>query len=408
MNRVHIDRLLNSIKNIIFNKPVENTTNTDESNEFYELEQAILYLSNCLIESNKFLKNLTAGNLKVEIPNRHNFLAGNLKDLHARLQHLTWIATRVSNGDYKQKIDFFGEFSNSFNKMIEQLEQRENSLIDKNKVLTQTSNLLTCVVDSIDEQVLFVDKYTYEVLYANQKASETLYDMKKKEYMYPQECKILKNIFEFKNDDDSVLKYEINDSDRKIIKEIHTYIVEWEGKQTIAYIIYDITDKEIKENQIESLMYTDDMTGLFNRRYAYKTMNDLMADKQNFSMAFIDIDNLKYVNDTYGHTVGDELIKLVTDTISSGIRINDSLCRVGGDEFILILPQCDEKIAKDKLQLIHVNISNSNLPYKTFISYGFVSTDENVTSTIEELIAIADDRMYKFKVKQKLKNNSKM
>ena len=124
MNREDIDRLVEQIRYIILNKPISDDLKS-ESEELADLQEAVFYLSNCLAEANEFLKHLRNGELEAKPPSRHNFLAGNLKELHSALKHLTWQADRVAHGDYSQSVNFLGEFSRSFNEMIHQLAERE-------------------------------------------------------------------------------------------------------------------------------------------------------------------------------------------------------------------------------------------------------------------------------------------
>ena len=88
MNREDIDRLIEQIRTIILNKPLPEDLKT-ESEELADLQEAVFYLSNCLAESNEFLRHLRMGGLDVWPPRRPNFLAGYLKELHSALKHLT-------------------------------------------------------------------------------------------------------------------------------------------------------------------------------------------------------------------------------------------------------------------------------------------------------------------------------
>jgi phosphoserine phosphatase RsbU/P len=79
-------------------------------------------------ELNEYVIPLAAGDLKAPRPGKTNFLAAGLKELHSRLGHLTWQAQQVAQGDYQQRLDFMGDFSDAFNAMIVMLEDRENRL----------------------------------------------------------------------------------------------------------------------------------------------------------------------------------------------------------------------------------------------------------------------------------------
>lgn len=124
--------LLEQICNVILNKPVE-WEMEENFGVVMDIQKAVSYLSQCLMESNQLLKNLAEGNLDVPLPDRHNFLAGELKQLHAALKHLTWQTGQVLKGDYKQRVNFMGEFSRAFNEMVIQLEKRESELKNQAK-----------------------------------------------------------------------------------------------------------------------------------------------------------------------------------------------------------------------------------------------------------------------------------
>ena len=141
MNKGDIDLLMEQIRALIFNKPITgNMKSTSE--ELADLQEAVSYLSDCLTESNEFLRHLRMGELDVKPPSRHNFLAGNLKELHSALRHLTWQANQVAHGDYSQSVSFLGDFSVSFNQMIGQLAERESQLKVQSELLTETLEMM--------------------------------------------------------------------------------------------------------------------------------------------------------------------------------------------------------------------------------------------------------------------------
>lgn len=93
--------------------------------------------------------------------------------------------------------------------------------------------------------------------------------------------------------------------------------------------------------QLEAMTRTDDLTGLLNRRGLEADLARLLAEAARHGgegvICFIDIDEFKTVNDTYGHAAGDEALKLVASVLSDNTRVNDIAARVGGDEFVVIL-----------------------------------------------------------------------
>lgn len=106
---------------------------------------------------------------------------------------------------------------------------------------------------------------------------------------------------------------------------------------------YDITDRIKMEEQIKHLAYHDALTDLPNR-YLFEdrvklALKHAQRNKLLLGVLFIDLDGFKTINDTYGHDVGDELLKTVADRLSARLRRSDTISRVGGDEFIALLPQ---------------------------------------------------------------------
>lgn len=108
---------------------------------------------------------------------------------------------------------------------------------------------------------------------------------------------------------------------------------------------------ELKQanRQLQSLAVHDELTGLPNRRFAMSLLDNLWAETQkqgfNFSVLLLDADKFKQVNDTHGHAVGDDLLRFLSVALRESVRTDDTVCRVGGDEFLVICPQCAEEDA---------------------------------------------------------------
>jgi two-component system cell cycle response regulator len=91
---------------------------------------------------------------------------------------------------------------------------------------------------------------------------------------------------------------------------------------------------------------TDQLTGLFNRRYMSRHLNTLMADGgKPVSFLILDVDFFKQINDTYGHDVGDEVLREFAGRISANVRGIDLACRFGGEEFVVVMPDTDLSFA---------------------------------------------------------------
>ena len=151
-----------------------------------------------------------------------------------------------------------------------------------------------------------------------------------------------------------------------------------------------------------TLSRTDPLTGAMNLRsfselVEYETLR-LQREFNPFSIAYFDVDNLKQVNDKYGHRKGDELLKAVVKCLTQNLRKTDVVARIGGDEFTIFFPATDQKAVKVVSQKIMKDINelskSSNWP--TTISMGVV-TYTNGESELYEMIANADKLMYEVK-----------
>lgn len=155
------------------------------------------------------------------------------------------------------------------------------------------------------------------------------------------------------------------------------------------------------KNLLKCLIIYDPLTGLYNRRcfdeQIVKEATRSFRMNQDLHLMSIDMDKLKDLNDTKGHAAGDEAIKLVGNVIKNSTRHHvDSAYRLGGDEFIVILPISDTKLAEMIAERIRSNyFSHTN--GETTLSIGvtkFIKTNEIDTKIIEEMVKKADTAMY--------------
>jgi len=174
-------------------------------------------------------------------------------------------------------------------------------------------------------------------------------------------------------------------------------------------VYIDITLSKQLEEKLKDLARIDSLTGCYNRRYGLELLDRQMKlshrSKSHLLLAFLDIDKFKSINDIFGHNEGDKVLKEVTNLFKSTLREVDIICRMGGDEFLLIFPNSslqDSLLIKERLDL---NLSQLNhtlkASYKIDLSIGFSEYDPDAPLTIDELIRIADQKMYEEKRKIK-------
>jgi response regulator RpfG family c-di-GMP phosphodiesterase len=122
------DALFNYVRDVIY-EPSKASLNVEQlPTEFADLGKGLQYLAAMISEGRTFVRELSEGNLNCPLPDKDNEIASDFKKLHASLKHLTWQTQQVAKGDFNQRVDFMGDFSDAFNEMTRQLELRTNNL----------------------------------------------------------------------------------------------------------------------------------------------------------------------------------------------------------------------------------------------------------------------------------------
>lgn len=178
-------------------------------------------------------------------------------------------------------------------------------------------------------------------------------------------------------------------------------------------VVADYLLKELAN--LRQLVTRDELTGVYNRRgfYGSATLQFQQAlraresrqrkdDPKNYAVLFIDADDFKSVNDTYGHDVGDHVLKELASVCVDVVRDTDCVARFGGEEFVIGMAGASEDIAYEKAEEIREAITkNVRIPSddsrKMTASIGVASLDESDADTLDELVGYADKAMYEAK-----------
>jgi len=165
---------------------------------------------------------------------------------------------------------------------------------------------------------------------------------------------------------------------------------------------YFIVKQEQMLKQTYDLATRDTLTGLYNRQYlqdyAGQAMNRMKRHTTELVLIFIDIDNFKYVNDTFGHEDGDKVLQEVSKIFQDSFRKYDVVVRYGGDEFVVFLEESkyDEKFVKSLLEDMVQRVEKSLTKFQISASYGCATAPQEA-QTLKELLTLADGRMYAHK-----------
>jgi len=190
------------------------------------------------------------------------------------------------------------------------------------------------------------------------------------------------------------------DGHAKIIEDSAAPIIDKLGNISGVVLVFrDSTDKNKSLDEIKYLNFHDHLTGLYNRRF-YEAELDRLDVKRNWPLTILmgDINGLKLINDSFGHAVGDQLLLKVAEAVRKGCREDDIIARVGGDEFVVLLP----KTQGDEAQRLIKRINNQLKLEKVegldiSISFGY-STKTNETEELDVIFKKAEDSMYQNKL----------
>ncbi len=168
----------------------------------------------------------------------------------------------------------------------------------------------------------------------------------------------------------------------------------------IKDIIHEKTKKLNEENEkLRELAITDELTGLCNRRgftlLTREKINESVKEKQKVSLLFIDVDNFKGINDTFGHDEGDYLLKQTSLILCRSLRGDDIICRYGGDEFVVFMQAVDTDAVISRIEQNCERFNrDSSKVYKLSLSVGSCSIFPDSQNVIEHMIREADNKMY--------------
>jgi len=319
----------------------------------------------------------------------------------------------VSKGDLNivadvKSTDEIGNLAISFNKMVKDLKSSHDELVLAKNYNENIFNSMinSLIIISLDGIIQSVNPATCAFL-----------NYEKNELIGTPFSKILK-------EESLIKKYKIDDLTTKVFTRImektyHTkdgrkipvnfsssLIRDINGKtQGIVYIAQDITERKKMEEELKKLANFDSLTGSYSRGYGLNLLDHqsklAKRNKSPLLLAYIDIDNFKNINDTFGHKEGDRVLKEVVKVLKAILREIDIICRMGGDEFLLIFPDSslkDSSIIKERLNKGLTKLNQIlKKPYKIDLSIGLSEYHPGNPQPIDELIRIADERMYKEK-----------
>jgi diguanylate cyclase (GGDEF)-like protein/PAS domain S-box-containing protein len=207
-------------------------------------------------------------------------------------------------------------------------------------------------------------------------------------------------------------KYETKGQRKKgepVYIEVSAAETTYKGETVSLGYLRDITDRRLTEEALKTLSLKDDLTGLYNRRGFFTLAEQGLKTAQRMGtdlvLIFGDLDNLKGINDTFGHKEGDQVLMDISKIFKETFRESDILARIGGDEFVVLamnnLETSAEKLINRFTQALNDHHFQTKCPYTLSISLGMACFDPQNPCSIDALLAQADKLMYENKQKKR-------
>lgn len=399
------EKIINYIKTILCAPKIP-----EEMPEELQSADGMDQIDSTLREVRKAIRELSLGNLSEKIQGS-GFTVGSLKSLQSTLKSLVWQAKTISRGDFTQRTEFLGEFSDTFNIMTENLEA--SFLAEK-----EAKDILWLFYETIPDATVVISKEDLTLFSWNPAlVAMTNYEENQ------MSGKKIGEIIDFKNDEYKNAFFSVVKQGGKF-RDLLVEMVTQSGKETFGLIsadelfikgrpflllaIKDITEMKMLEHKLresekmhKKLSETDALTGLNNRMKLDSVLKMEIARLSRTdsvcSIMLLDIDYFKMINDTYGHLIGDEVLIDVAKIIKDNTRKIDTAGRWGGEEFMVVMPFTGIDGAVKLAEKLRVKISEHNFYGVGHLtaSFGVAESKGNINEL--ELVLHADSAMYSAK-----------
>ncbi len=338
------------------------------------------------------------------------------------MNHFTQNGSIVLPPKYLERKDEIGVLSNGIVYMLNKisnyilkLEEKNQDLFDAKETINKERLLFKTTIHSLGDGVISTDPFG-NILIMNDVAEKlTGWSMQDALGMpFERVFRIIdentrekcitpiKNVTENKQQnitDENVLLIKKN-GEEIAIEDCASPILDDGGNiKGVVVVFRDYTDKKEKQARISYLSSHDQLTGLYNRHFFENEINRLEQEEIiPLSLALIDVNGLKLINDAFGHQMGDRLLQIVTKALVDVCRKDDTICRIGGDEFVILLPKTDICETEHVINKIHHKISDQRLK-NTIISVSIgCATKTILDQKIMEIYLKAEKNMYRRKL----------
>ena len=397
---IQMDVALRAVSEILFS-PRRVVVLPDYLSNHEELGRII----DTLLTARAIIFSMANGDFSCSIPLK-GFLGGSLKALQAHLNHLTWQTKMVAQGDFSQRVDFMGEFSESFNAMVVQLEEAHKKLAESEvryRSFFSSAEAIKLIINPEDGRIIDANLAATEFFGHEHDAmlSQSIHTM----VCLPKEkfdCEMQRARETGKG---SFFSRYHAASGEYFDLEVHTSPFFYGEVELLMFSIQDITERKKMQDKLQVMATTDSLTGL-NNRFQFMILGRLRFEtarrsKRPLAVVMFDIDHFKRVNDTFGHDAGDLALKCFSRIALETFRSSDVLGRLGGEEFAVIMTNTSGEQALMAMERFREAIEKNTMTHegKTFsitVSSG-IALFTNTGLSLEMLLKQADQALYKAK-----------
>lgn len=342
---------------------------------------------------------LSKGGLDQEFPESGSCLYGGLKNLHANLKHLTWQAGQVAKGDYSQHVSHLGAFSEAFNEMTRQLDERRTQLQAeirrarrRAEIIDSYTEMLVELLSQREEWLLIVDWETREVVHCNKRPQGGGQDKS-----FCESCRhrlpIQSKLLEWDNAERYKI-WELEEKARGACYRIISFPIEWRERPSCVHIVMDVTSEKMNARHLNAEVYHDTDTGIRNGKFLEEFMEQTLREKQDITLCYLDLEGVDGINETYGQKVGDAYIQNFVEIVRKNFRSGDTFARLKDDKFCLVLTGNVKHLIERKMAEILTIFQRDDdriFCHRCNFKYAILEMGgEENTQTLQELLSSAE------------------
>lgn len=361
-------RLLNDYINYILTPQRADAPDLGElDGDFRELGEHLQSLRRAVEETRNCLAALNAGDFSAEALKQDGFMNGELSQLRDTLQQL-----RMRDEEGEKNVQRKSRVIFSYNELLRALTRRQN------------------------EGVYISNEESSEIIYCNRRVQKMYEDSSL--------CQNCGHCVPFRDElagwrgERKYQKWE-RQEDGGVFYQITTFPIEWQDRPAWAHLVRDITNDKKEKDNLKTKAYYDPLTGVYSRLYFMEYLEKVLFCRTDFIIGYLDLDGLKSINDHFGHNEGDACIQAFARVVKRMFRNTDVFARIGGDEFCIILENCELSVAKQKMEMALHEFECCDSRFPCSFSYGLLEVNGSADPPMmkDEILRRVDEEMYRCK-----------